>query len=599
MRRLILSLLFALSAAAPAAAQRVSGDRGPQEATPVRCVKADGSGFESCGGTGGSAGTTDTDDGSIAGGQTVGLVQGQTNVWDGAVWRRLGFGQAAMASSLPVAIASDQSTLTVQLGGVSALAGDASGTPSVINVGAYGLYYDGASFYRTRGDASGAYNQIRFGGATIDPRSIRALTNADVVTAQISQFGGSNVVTGTGASGAGIPRVTISNDSSLAANQSVNVAQVGGTNVSTLAGASAGTEAGMPVRPITTPRTNTANLTAACSAANIDACGAGSTVELIIGGYNGVAVALTNTGFATTMAVDWTINGSHWVATVFVINATSGTATVPASGKDLQVVLATGTTTVDMATAVPAGAQKVRVRLQTLTTSGTTLTAFIAANTNSDIYGLNLSGQTAGRAAGAALPTLIGGADGTTGCTLLGVASFPCIQNANVTAKGTQGSFALVTQPMADTGRTSRMFTASVASTATAETLITLTFSNALAATSTCSSCAVTSGKRLRIQTLTASARNSTGTAAGNVTLILRAAVAGATSTASPLQWRSTVNVPASAVSVLFPDAHIPDGFEIDANGGTNTFGLTITDPHWVAATAITTFDISIIAYEY
>lgn len=31
----------------------------------------------------------------------------------------------------------------------------------------------------------------------------------------VSQFGGSNVVTGTGASGAGIPRVTISSDSSL------------------------------------------------------------------------------------------------------------------------------------------------------------------------------------------------------------------------------------------------------------------------------------------------------------------------------------------------------------------------------------------------
>lgn len=47
----------------------------------------------------------------------------------------------------------------------------------------------------------------------------------------ISQFGGSNVATGTGASGAGIPRVTISNDSSLAANQSVNMNQVGGSAV--------------------------------------------------------------------------------------------------------------------------------------------------------------------------------------------------------------------------------------------------------------------------------------------------------------------------------------------------------------------------------
>jgi hypothetical protein len=43
----------------------------------------------------------------------------------------------------------------------------------------------------------------------------------------VAQFGGTNVSTGTGAGGAGIPRVTISNDSSLAANQSVNLNQVG------------------------------------------------------------------------------------------------------------------------------------------------------------------------------------------------------------------------------------------------------------------------------------------------------------------------------------------------------------------------------------
>ena len=45
-------------------------------------------------------------------------------------------------------------------------------------------------------------------------------------TNNLTQFGGSNVSTGTGAGGAGIPRVTISNDSSLAANQSVNVNQI-------------------------------------------------------------------------------------------------------------------------------------------------------------------------------------------------------------------------------------------------------------------------------------------------------------------------------------------------------------------------------------
>jgi len=56
----------------------------------------------------------------------------------------------------------------------------------------------------------------------------------------VSQFGGSAVVTGTGASGAGIPRVTLSNDSSLAANQSVNLAQIAGSTTPTGNGTAAG-----------------------------------------------------------------------------------------------------------------------------------------------------------------------------------------------------------------------------------------------------------------------------------------------------------------------------------------------------------------------
>lgn len=51
----------------------------------------------------------------------------------------------------------------------------------------------------------------------------------------VTQFGGVALSTGTGAGGTGIPRVTISNDSSLAANQSVNVNQIGGSAVGTAA----------------------------------------------------------------------------------------------------------------------------------------------------------------------------------------------------------------------------------------------------------------------------------------------------------------------------------------------------------------------------
>lgn len=53
------------------------------------------------------------------------------------------------------------------------------------------------------------------------------------VAENITQFGTSNVVTGTGAGGAGIPRFTMSNDSALAANQSVNISQTNGTTAAT------------------------------------------------------------------------------------------------------------------------------------------------------------------------------------------------------------------------------------------------------------------------------------------------------------------------------------------------------------------------------
>jgi hypothetical protein len=57
--------------------------------------------------------------------------------------------------------------------------------------------------------------------------------NAFMTSGNLTQFGGTNLSTGTGAGGAGIPRVTISNDSSLAANQSVNINQIGAVSMAT------------------------------------------------------------------------------------------------------------------------------------------------------------------------------------------------------------------------------------------------------------------------------------------------------------------------------------------------------------------------------
>lgn len=81
----------------------------------------------------------------------------------------------------------------------------------------------------TVNNASGASAvNIQDGGNSITVDGTLTTTPPANASTNITQFGGTNVSTGTGASGAGIPRVTISNDSSLAANQSVNLAQVAG-----------------------------------------------------------------------------------------------------------------------------------------------------------------------------------------------------------------------------------------------------------------------------------------------------------------------------------------------------------------------------------
>jgi hypothetical protein len=68
--------------------------------------------------TGCSGGTSDTDDASVAAGQTTGVTIPMTHVYSGAAWVRLTFGQATMANSLPVTIASNQGAVPVSQSGL-------------------------------------------------------------------------------------------------------------------------------------------------------------------------------------------------------------------------------------------------------------------------------------------------------------------------------------------------------------------------------------------------------------------------------------------------------------------------------------------------
>lgn len=187
-------------------------------------------------------------------------------------------GSQTSANSIPVVIASDQGAVPVS-GTVSITANSAVnvaqvGGTNVVTGGASGLLAVGGP---VASGAANADNPIKIGavfnttqptvtnGQVVDAQAtargaqivatgvdtfnvtvnaalptgsntIGAVTQASGPwTSNVTQFGGSNVVTGTGASGAGIPRVTISNDSSLAANQSVNVNQMAGSAVSTAA----------------------------------------------------------------------------------------------------------------------------------------------------------------------------------------------------------------------------------------------------------------------------------------------------------------------------------------------------------------------------
>ena len=88
---------------------------------------------------------------------------------------------------------------------------------------AYLYGFNGTTWDRLRVDASKNLN------VNLSANSFGTLTVGGTVTANqggapwadnVAQFGGTNISTGTGASGAGIPRVTVSNDSNVLATQS-------------------------------------------------------------------------------------------------------------------------------------------------------------------------------------------------------------------------------------------------------------------------------------------------------------------------------------------------------------------------------------------
>jgi hypothetical protein len=166
--------------------------------------------------------------------------------------------------------------------------------------------------------------------------------------------------------------------------------------------------------------------------------------------------------------------------------------------------------------------------------------------------------------------------------------------------KGTQGATGFSTQDLKDAGRTTIALTIEAAGAATTEGLATVTESRNGATTATFTSKVITSGKKIRFQSVAMEVETlGSGTAPQRVWLRLRVNTAGATTASSPQQsvW-SCVNNNAIVKSGATSFYSVLDGLEYTGDG-TATYGLTLTFPDWVATTGTVQVKITIFAFEY
>lgn len=164
--------------------------------------------------------------------------------------------------------------------------------------------------------------------------------------------------------------------------------------------------------------------------------------------------------------------------------------------------------------------------------------------------------------------------------------------------KSTQTAQAVGVQQLHDAGRTELRYSAVAAASGatTVETLMTLTKSSGVAATSTGTSFVITAGKIFRITSITVATRGNATATIQTTTFNLRVNSAGATivsSTPIVLSLRSATAAVASDWDRVY--LQFPEGWEI-VGDGTRTFGIS------AAATFTTnapTWDVFIQGYEY
>lgn len=164
--------------------------------------------------------------------------------------------------------------------------------------------------------------------------------------------------------------------------------------------------------------------------------------------------------------------------------------------------------------------------------------------------------------------------------------------------KGTQGATGVTTQDLKDSGRVAIAFTAEFSPTGTAEAMLTMSVSKDGAGVTTGTSYAITSGKRLRITSISMTVENTLGTSIQRAYLRQRFAATGGALTSSPLQVTMAAAASGTVKSMASNFDDIPDGLEY-LGDGTRAIGWSMTAPDWVTASATSKVYVTILGFEY
>jgi hypothetical protein len=131
------------------------------------------------------------------------------------------------------------------------------------------------------------------------------------------------------------------------------------------------------------------------------------------------------------------------------------------------------------------------------------------------------------------------------------------------------------------------------------ELLLTVTESEGGAATTTFTSRTIVSGKTMRLTALALSLENTGGTPIiMRCYFGIRVQLAGATTTSSPLVYRTGLSVTNAAKNIATTSYSFPDGYEFAGNG-TNTIGVTAILPDYVVTTQLAKLTMALYSYEY